>query len=173
VDAKPPINADWAEKSLHYRSPELFHELVAALDKLKSHKRFDMFRAATVMLPRKMIAAFGKENVFIARNEDMMPAMVAKGGGFLDQLSQFTGLDRGGFQDSSIKTVHNCNDNKGNQASCNKETTHSAYAIAGNRTVLPKTRKLIYLFFAAECRLWKNEFGIEYPDCLNALSEQI
>jgi hypothetical protein len=118
-----------------------------------------------------LLKAFGRENIFFGRNEDMLPDVVDKRGGFLDQLSSFTGLERGGFPTDSFKTIHNCNSQKGNSEICGT-TKSSAYAIAGHREMLPKTRRLIYLYFHEECRLWKEEFGIEYPDCLNAMSSQ-
>jgi hypothetical protein len=121
------------------------------------------------MSPRRLVAAFGRNNVWFGRNEDMLPDVVDKKGGFLDKLSNFTGLGRGGFATSSFKSIHNCNDHKGKTANCGTKKS-SGYAIAGHRAMLPETRQLIYLYFYEECKLWKEEFGIIYPDCLNAMS---
>ena len=169
LDLKPAEFADrgWASQKLQYRSPELFHELLLGGDRVKSHSWFHRLRDAAVNSPRRYMAAFGKDNIFFARNEDMLPVYVDSKGGLLDRLSNFTGLDREGFRASAAKQIHNCNDVKGNEEVCNK--TSSSYSIAGGRPMLPKSRRLVYLFFATECKLWKEEFGIEYPDCLSAL----
>lgn len=166
MDEKAPKVNDWADPSLHYRSPELFHEILMAGDRLASWGRLSSFRSWTINLPRILIAAFGRKNVLFARNEDMLPANILRKGGFLDRLSNFTSLDLAGFAEEATNTIHNCNDHKGNGVMCGT-TTNSAYAIAGNRAMLPETRKLAYLHFAAECKIWSEEFGIEYPECLN------
>jgi len=169
LDSKPAEwpKRGWASQKLQYRSPELFHELLLGADRVKSHSWFHRLRDAAVNSPRRYIAAFGKDNIFFARNEDMLPVYVDSKGGLLDRLSNFTGLDREGFRASVAKQIHNCNDVKGNEEVCNK--TSSSYSIAGGRPMLPESRRLVYLFFATECKLWKEEFGIEYPECLNAL----
>jgi hypothetical protein len=168
LDAGTPNPTYWAEEGEQYRSPELFHEIIASATKTTSGTFLLDHRTDTVMQPRLMVEAFGRENVFFGRNEDMLPDLVDKKGGFLDKLSSFTGLGRGGFPSSSFKSIHNCDGNKGNSADCGTQKT-SSYAIAGHRAMLPETRQLIYLHFQEECKLWKEEFGIEYPDCLNAV----
>ena len=169
LDSKPsqwPVRG-WATPELQYRSPELFHELLLGADRVKSYSWFHRLRDAAVTSPRRFIAEFGKENIFFARNEDMLPVNVDRKGGLLDRLSSFTGLDREGFRASVAKQIHNCNDVKGNANVCNQ--TSSSYSIAGGRSMLPESRRLVYLFFAAECKVWKEDFGIEYPECLSAL----
>ena len=157
----------WASKELHYRSPELFHEFMLAGHRLKSSAWFDRLRQAAVNSPRRYIQVFGAENVMIARNEDMLPGEVQRPGGFLDRLAKFTGLNRSGFSEEITRAIHNCNDNKGNRVACAAKSTK--YSIAGSRTMLPDTRKLVHLFFAAECKIWNDEFGITYPNCLSAV----
>jgi hypothetical protein len=167
---KPKRRGQWATEGEQYRSPMLFHELIASCAhggtiagvSLLGHRR------ETVETPRLLIQAFGRENLFFGRNEDMLPDVVDRKDGFLDQLSNFTGLERGGFTNEATSGFHNCNDNKGNSANCTRK--NSAYAIAGQQSMLPETRQLIYLHFQEECKLWQSEFGIEYPACLNAMS---
>lgn len=169
LDSKPsqwPVRG-WATPELQYRSPELFHELLLGADRVKSYSWFHRLRDAAVASPRRFIAEFGKEQIFFARNEDMLPVNVDRKGGLLDRLSSFTGLDREGFRASVAKQIHNCNDVKGNSNVCNQ--TSSSYSIAGGRSMLPESRRLAYLFFAAECKVWKEDFGIEYQECLSAL----
>jgi len=159
----------WAQKSNNYRSPEKFHELFSAGTKSKHFpSRFNTFRAISVSHIRMLWRYAGKENVLLLKNEDMQPRLVNATGGFLDKLSNFTGLDRSLYRDEYVFRISNCSNNKGTQSNCGKKTS-SAYDIAGNREMLPKTRELIYLFFWEECKIWAREFGIEYPDCVNVL----
>ena len=157
------------EGTVEYRSPEFFHELVASGNKTKwgvySHEYYHTF---TIRSPRKLLALFGRENVLFLRNEDMLPDVVDKKFGVLDQLSNFTGLDRSGFDPSSYSSIVNCNDNKGVNHVCGK-TRLASYASTGGREMLPETRMLIYLHFWEECKIWAQEFGIVYPDCLNVV----
>jgi Sulfotransferase domain len=168
ADFVHPKMKAWTVVDTHYRTPELFHELVASMDKLKL---FDVFLGSRVtygtddpwMLP-KMV---GRENVLYLKNEDMLPLEVAHPGGVLDKLSAFLGLERLGFPEAAYATMHNCNGAKGEKTACDSTTKSSAYAITGGREMLPETRTLIYLQFWEECKLWAREFGVEYPDCLN------
>ena len=87
------------------------------------------------------------------------------------QVSAFTGLDRNGFNANITGHLTNCNAHKGSKAACQDSQHSGAYAITGHRDMLPETRRLIYLQFWEECKIWKNEFGIEYPDCLNVVDK--
>ena len=160
-------HAQWTKSSTSYRSPEFFHELMASGVRTKGGDHLLSFRKDTVVYPRRLKAMVGDDALFL-RNEDMLPSVVAKEGGLLDQVASFTGLDRGGFNESAYKRVSNCNDKKGVFSKCSEERS-DAYSIAGGRSMLPETRRLIYLQFWEECKIWKEEFGIEYPDCLNAM----
>ena len=128
----------------------------------------DYRRRESVTNPRKLLGMFGTDNVLFLRNEDMLPSVVAKRGGVLDRLSEFTGLERRLFDQSVYSTVRNCNDKA--MESCGT-SRHSAYQKSGGRDMLPESRTLIYLHFLEECKIWAQEFGIEYPDCLNVLED--
>jgi hypothetical protein len=131
-----------------------------------SREYYHMF---TIRSPRKLVGLFGRDNVLFLRNEDMLPEVVDKQGGVLDQLSNFTGLDRSQFDPTTYSVVTNCNDNKGMKSVC-KQTRSSSYALSGGREMLPETRQLIYMYFWEECKIWAREFGVFYPDCLNVMA---
>ena len=168
LDENTDFRTNWAVKEHHYRSPELFHEIVAAGSKTTLFRsRFHGFRDISIQRNRELIAAVGRENVLVMKGEDMRPEVVDAPGGFLDRLSNFTGLDRS-LYGKEIFSITNCNDHKGTRANCGSKSS-SAYEIAGNREMLPQTRELIYLHFLEECKIWAQEFGVEYPNCLNVL----
>ena len=160
----------WVNASINYRSPELFHELIASGNRTKGGSRLNTeYREWTIHYPRRLRAMVGEENSIFLRNEDMLPSVVAQEGGFLDRVAAFTGLDRAGFDVSTYSHVTNCNDNKGPEAKCS-DARSGGYSVTGGRSMLPETRRLIYLQFWEECKIWKEEFGIEYPDCLNVMA---
>jgi hypothetical protein len=128
----------------------------------------DYYQRFTINSPRKLIGLYGRENVLFVRNEDMLPEVVDKQGGVLDQISNFTGLDRSQYDPSTYSVVTNCNDNKGMKSVCGK-TRSSSYALSGGREMLPETRTLIYMRFWEECKIWNEEFGVMYSDCLNVI----
>jgi hypothetical protein len=163
-----PEEYGWTE-SEEYRSPEFFHELVASGAKTKwGVYQHDYYQRFTISSPRKLIGLYGRENVLFVRNEDMLPEVVDKQGGVLDQISNFTGLDRSQYDPSTYSVVTNCNDNKGMKSVCGK-TRSSSYALSGGREMLPETRTLIYMRFWEECKIWNEEFGVMYSDCLNVI----
>jgi hypothetical protein len=153
-----PKEHGWTNIGDEYRSPELFHELVASGKQSKwglySREYYHMF---TIRSPKKLVALFGRENVLFLRNEDLLPEVVDQQGGVLDQLSNFTGLDRSQFDPATYSVVTNCNDNKGMKSVCNK-TRSSSYALSGGREMLPETRTLIYFHFFEECKIWKRDY---------------
>jgi hypothetical protein len=126
-----PEEYGWTKSGENYRSPELFHELVASGTKTKwgvySREYYHMF---TIRSPRKLVGLFGRDNVLFLRKEDMLPEVVDKEGRVLDQLSNFTGLDRSQFDPSTYSVVTNYNDMKGMKSVCNK-TRSSSYALSG------------------------------------------
>jgi hypothetical protein len=164
-----PEEYGWADAGVEYRSPELFHELVASGTKTKwgvySHEYYHTF---TIRSPRKLLAMFGRDHVLFLRNEDMLPDVVDKEFGVLDQLSNFTGLDRSEFDPRSYSSIMNCNDKKGMDSVCG-QTRSASYVSTGGREMLPETRTLIYMHFWEECKIWAQEFGVVYPDCLNVM----
>jgi hypothetical protein len=104
-----------------------------------SREYYHMF---TIRSLRELVGLFGTENVLFLRNEDTLPAIVDKQGGVLDQLSNFTGINRSQFDPEPYSVVTNCNDNKGMKSVC-KQTRSSSYALSGGREMLPETQKLI------------------------------
>jgi hypothetical protein len=126
-----PVELGWTKPGENYRSPELFHELVASgnMTKWGVYSR-EYYHTFTIRSPRKLVALFGRENALFLRNEDLLPEVVAKEGGVLDQLSNFTGLDRSQFDPSTYSVVTNYNDMKGMKSVCNK-TRSSSYALSG------------------------------------------
>jgi hypothetical protein len=172
LDTKLDTPGLWATRDNHYRSPELFHELVLSAHKTKAGNRLvNGLRRQTVTNGRRLVALVGRENVLFLRNEDMLPAVVEQQGGLLDRLSNFSGLDRTLFRDDGLRTIRNCNDIKGDKSKCGNRTS-SAYEIAGHREMLESTRSLIYLHFSQECQIWDKDFGVVYPGCLNAAAMQ-
>ena len=165
----------WASPAREYRSPELFHELVVSANQTKSGGRLlDTYRRQTVTTGRRLTALAGRANVLFLRNEDMLPEHVDAPLGFLHQLSNFTGLDRGSFSPAGLHTMMNCNDQKGFTTECgdgssNASSHRGSYEIAGGRKMLENTRAFIYLHYQEECQIWAAEFGVSYPDCVNAL----
>jgi hypothetical protein len=156
----------WVKTGISYRTPELFHEIIASGEETRAGQRFVNLARDATMTAIKLRHMVGSNALYL-RNEDMLPERVAEPGGFLDRLSNFTGLERSAFDISTYSVMTNCNDAKGDRSKCGT-TRSSAYAIAGGREILPETRALIYLRFQQECKLWYREFGIYYPECVHA-----
>jgi hypothetical protein len=87
----------------------------------------------TIRSPRKLVALFGRENVLFLSNEDMLPAVAKKRGGVLDQLSNFTGLDRSQFDPETYSVVTNCNDKKGMKMHASKRGRTHMRSLAAER----------------------------------------
>jgi hypothetical protein len=175
----------WADESVDYRSPELFHELVASGSRTLAGHHLLQFRTWTVDYPRRLLAMARmlyddpssitttshciNDTVLFLRNEDMLPSVISQPGGALERIRDFTGLPIHGFSHRFTTHIFNCNNHKGiDNVECGSRPT-SAYRIAGNRSMLPETRRLIYLHMWEECKIWAREFGIVYPDCLNVM----
>jgi hypothetical protein len=160
----------WTSVDRHYRSPELFHELI--LSDIKTNSAANLLiglKQNTAVYGRRLVSLVGRENVMFLRNEDLLPERIDVTG-VLDRISDFTGLDRHQFQEQALHSFTNCNQQKGLTHVCSNETTtRGAYEISGNRTMLKATRKFIYLQFWEECKIYANEFGIVYPDCLHVM----
>lgn len=175
LDAIENAPGMWTQPSSNYRSPELFHEILSAGTQTTKQfpRRLVLFRQLSVAGVQKLWTAFGRDNVLMLKSEDMRPEVVNATGGFLDRLSEFTGLDKSLYNNTTIFRYSNCNDAKGADSSCGnnsgKSGSSSAYAIAGGRDMLPETRRLVYLYFWEECKIWSKEFGVHYPDCVNVL----
>jgi hypothetical protein len=176
---RPEENA-WVNATLHYRSPELFHEIfLAGQGKLHPSKYMFSLRDRIVRNARTVVAVAGRDNVIFLRNEDLQPQMVVSSG-TLDRLSNITGLALDRFDPDAIHTKTNCNDNKSlSGKSCNDDDEDNSsrkkkggYVVTHNRPMLEATRKLIYIQWHEECKVWAEEFGIVYPECLSAVPDE-
>uniref|UniRef100_A0A8J9SBQ8 Sulfotransferase domain-containing protein n=1 Tax=Phaeodactylum tricornutum TaxID=2850 RepID=A0A8J9SBQ8_PHATR len=160
---------DWAAPEQHYRSPEMFHDLVASSHEMLFFEKMLGSRGKHAMdYVWQFEAMAGRENILYIRNEDLLPGVVARPGGVLDQLAAFTGLDRKGFDSQTFGEISNCNDQKGFVKKCGTAKSN-AYEITGGRSMLPETRTLIYLLYHEECKLWSQRYDVVYEDCLNVL----
>lgn len=197
LDLRPAIDHDWATRGVHYRSPELFHELILSRELLTTAgQRFRKMREMTVHIPRRLIHILGKEEqkggrdrILFLRSEDMR-ATNGKIPDFLERLGTFTGLSIDDFNRTVAYGETNCNAQKGANHLCLVGTTEQeeqeggrnvstssttitnkkmGYPITHFRPMLEETRKFIYLQFWEECKIWKIEFGIVYQDCLDVL----
>jgi hypothetical protein len=168
LDDRPAVDHDWATFGIHYRSPELFHELILSRESIKSAaKRFRTMREQTVHTPRRLIHLMGRDRLLFLKSEDMK-ATNGRLPQFLEQLGTFTGLSVSGFNITVAQGQTNCNAQKGFRNVC-AGATGSGYHITHNRPMLEETRKLIYIQFWEECKIWKIEFGIVYQDCVDSV----
>jgi hypothetical protein len=180
LDTHSPDTHDWVDDpNKHYRSPELFHEFVASGERLKSAARkFGAFRERSVLQPRHLQYILGNNNasssiiLMFVKNEDLAPDRIVASG-LLGRLAHASGLEINGFDPDILGSRTNCGADKGIGKSCSNNgnsttTSNNAYPITRHRTLLAKTRKLIYLQWQEECHIWATEFGIVYPDCLEA-----
>jgi hypothetical protein len=164
------INWGWTNPARNYRSPEMFHELVASSYATNLYNQsMKLLEDSFLASPWKYDGMVGRENILFIRNEDMLPGVVEQKGGVLDRISEFTGLDRDGFDPNIFGSIVNCNDVKGGVSGGCGATKSSAYEITGGRSMLPETRTLIYLRFHEECKLWSERYNAVYTDCLNVL----
>lgn len=172
-DLIEPLQKDWAASPEQYRSPELFHEMLLA-----GNYRFGptaelmarMRDRICNLFTRVMAAAYREDpsNILVVKSEDMAPDRI-EASGFLKTLANFLQVPLDGFDASVFQSFSNCGNNRGIGAKCSQAS--SAYAIAGNQTMLEKSRDLVYLYFAEECRLWAEEFGVVYDRCLQVSKE--
>jgi hypothetical protein len=170
LDDRPAVDHDWATLGVHYRSPELFHELILSRESTKSAaKRFRTMREQTVHTPRRLIHLLGRERLLFLKSEDMR-ATNGRLPQFLETLGQFTGLSVSDFNTTVASGQTNCNAQKGFQNACAGVGTTSGYPITQYRPMLGETRKLIYIQFWEECKIWNREFGVVYQDCIDAVA---
>ena len=159
-------NHDWASVESQYRSPEAFHEILLAGLKSKTYARkFYTMRQQTVELPRQIISLLGRDRVLFLKSEDLSSAQT------IQRLSEFTGLEVHKFNQTLIQSRSNCNAKKGYSEACDSKRSSGAYEIAGHRDMLKMTRTLVHLHFLEECRVYAEEFGIRYPDCLQVMKQ--
>jgi hypothetical protein len=172
VDAftSPTETWTWTDPAKQYRSPEMFHELVASSYATNLYNQsMKLLEDSFLASPWKYDTMVGLENILFIHNEDMLPGVVEQKGGVLDRISEFTGLYRDGFDPNIFGSIVNCNDVKGGVSGSCGTTKSSAYEITGGRSMLPETRTLIYLRFHEECKLWSERYNAVYTDCLNVL----
>lgn len=163
-DRLPAYRSNWASSPNQYRSPELFHELMLSADQFwPSHTLLEASRTPVEQNLRILAETVNPSDVLVLKTEDMYPENIDSSG-FLEKLAKFLDVSQDGFDASILHSYVNCGDNKGTSTEC--ETASSAYAIAGNRPMLEKTRELVYLHFAEDCKMWDEVFGITYGLCL-------
>jgi len=185
LDAHPPQDHDWASPGHQYRSPELFHELIVSGDLLQvAARRFGKIRAMAVDVPRrlqwqvrKLYEWTGvplKENppIHFVKMEDMKyhsenPKSHTQ---FLTTLASFLNISPQNFNQTIARGQTNCNAQKGYQQLC--QDSPNTYAITHHRPMLETTREWIYMQFWEECKVWSEEFGIVYPECLRSVPRQ-
>jgi len=169
IDQVLGLPENWATPESNYRSPELFHEIFLAgpTKLIQFAQKFGPFRRLSDKKVQLLRTVVGEENVLMMRSEDMKPDVVNSTGGFLDKLSNFTGLDRSLYGDD-IFSISNCNSKKGARENCGN-TASSAYKITGDREMLHETRELVYIYFWEECKMWARDFGIEYAACVHVI----
>jgi Sulfotransferase domain len=156
---------------LNYRSPEYFHELIVNGNRSRAGQYLTHLRWRNIDTVRAIRALVNDSNILFLRNEDLLPSVIKQPGGALDRISEFTALDKAGFSDQFTMQISNCNrKTNATTQTCGSERT-DAYAMSGNRTMLPLTRRLIYLLFWEECKIWASDYGIEYPACLNVMDD--
>jgi len=166
----------WSSESLDYRSPELFHEFILSGNKSVSGRRllFDLRQWIVTSLTWMYLA--GRENVLVIKNEDMVPEEVTRQGGLLDQLSNFLHVDRDSFDPQIFKSKTNCNDgnmsSRGADRKCmsNAKNKSSSLITYRNRTMLPKTRHIIYVLVSEGCKMMAEQFNhVMYEGCIQRL----
>ncbi|KAG7371314.1 sulfotransferase family protein [Nitzschia inconspicua] len=167
-DLLKAARADWAESPRQYRSPELFHEmLLAGSDRFgPTAELIGKFRDRISNLFTRVIAAACRDSpsqVLVIKAEDMTPDRINTSQ-LMQRLADFLGVSLDGFDSSILNSFSNCGNKRGVDAKCSKAS--SAYAVAGNRSMMEESRDLVYLYFAEECWLWAKEFDIVYERCL-------
>jgi hypothetical protein len=171
LDARHAVDHDWASVGVQYRSPELFHELILSQEGAQTAAtRFRSMREQTVREPRRLLYLLGNERMLFLKSEDMKAA-TGNLNNFLGRLADFTGLTKSKFDLEVAHGQTNCNAQKGFQNLCN--VSSSAYEITHHRPMLQATRQLIYIQFWEECKVWAEEFGIFYRDCLRAVPRRL
>ena len=153
----------WTNATLHYRSPEYFHEIILSMGKLPAfNDLFWRIKFATHDGLR-LIELVGLSNILFLRNEDLEPGAIVSRG-TLEKLATFLSIDSDDFgQETDQRT--NCNSHKGSFEPCPPVSNFGSYDISGKGGMLPKTRVYIYSFFQCACNIWYEKFGIDYPIC--------
>ena len=168
---------NWVNETLHYRSPEAFHELVLSGGKLKGSELLTELRDDSVRNLRRLRALVGDDNLIVLKNEDMQPHRIHQDNGdgrgsTLGYLASRAGLSVEGFNKTVLESRSNCNANKGYDAKCQEDGDRSkgvGYPVTKGRPMLESTRKFLYVQWYETCTIWAQEFGVVYPNCLSAL----
>jgi len=160
---------DWANAQHNYRSPELFHEIVASNGKLRIFNNlFSRLQTAT-WDGMRTIELVGRSNVLFVRNEDIEPSTI-ESSGTLERLSTFLSIKISEFGSQTLSERTNCNNVKGEKAICNNNSKSGLYDVSGKQPMLDKTRRLIYAFCQSACIMWYEKFDLDYPHCRNRYS---
>jgi len=167
----------WSSELIDYRSPGLFHEFILSGNKSFFGRRLHGVLNDFFGLLVSWMDLVGRENFLVIKNEDMVPTEVTRQGGLLDQVSTFLGIDRDSFDPTIFESRTNCNDgnmtSRGENRKCmadtiNKGSSSITYPISGNRTMLSKTRNLIYVLASDGCEMMTEYFNhVIYEGCIN------
>lgn len=156
----------WTSSTNQYRSPELFHELLLSVDRFgPAHELLTFVRTINMGPLRVLAETVDPSDVLVLKTEDLNPENVETSG-LVDTLAKFLGVPKEGFNTSILHSYTNCGDDKGIKLCSGGKGGTSAYEITGNRPMLEKSRELVYLHFAEECKMWKEKFGVSYDGCL-------
>ena len=155
------------DSSIHYRSPEIFHEIIASNGDLSVfHAVMEPVRRATYDSLR-MINLVGRENILFLKNEDLHPTRITSTN-TLNRLSEFLSIDINQFGNEKNEMT-NCNNEKGTNIICTRVNPLGAYETSQGMLLLPKTRELIYSFCQNACTIWKEKLLIDYPNCYRTI----
>ena len=166
-DNDPFTPGSWTNPSKHYRSPELFHEIIASSGKLNVFNAL-LSRLRTYTSSAKLLTELvEKRNILFLRNEDIDPSVILANGA-LKRMADFAGIEVSLFgKESSERT--NCNDEKGENSLCSQTVSTGTYKLSGSRPMLEQTREIINVFCKSLCLNWLTEFGLDYPHCYNSI----
>jgi hypothetical protein len=155
----------WTDATHHYRSPGLFHEIVASNGRVKAFNALFSRITGSTKDALRMMELVGKKNIIFIRSEDIHPTSI-QASGVLYRLANFTNIDPSQYGNETMQ-VTNCNDNKGSVSVCKNASTQGLYGISGRQEMFRSTRCLIYAFCRTDCDLWFEKFNISYPQCRN------
>jgi chromatin remodeling complex protein RSC6 len=159
LDALTPTTHNWASDHLHYRSPELFHELIISHGLLRAganRRGFSKRRREAVHTPRHMSSLVGRSNVLYLKNEDMQPETIflqqdpnglstssSSSSSFLVLLANFTGLEVSLFDQSVVSSRTNCNSNKGTHTVCSSSSSRNSSSSSSTVTASPAVAAVV------------------------------
>lgn len=152
----------------HYRSPEMFHELVRA-QQVQPDIRLWMPGLLTGApthykdVVTKWTNTFGDANVLVISQHDLEADIAS----VWPKIAEFTGLDLNHVAlEKWSSRRYNTQDNKGDKSF--KQATKyvpSVYPISGNRPMLNETRAILSEAWREDCLWLKTKYGLEFSAC--------